>query len=80
MLEEFGPEDEWWCWLASDGAPGECFGPIAGHELLKRSRGGSITDMSNVVLACQYHNGWVEDNPQEAHQFGWAVHSWERDD
>ena len=47
------------------------------HELKKRSRGGSITEKSNCVSACVYCNGAVEDNPEEAHARGFALHSWE---
>ena len=47
------------------------------HELLKRSRGGSIVQRSNCVTACVYCNGAVEDNPEEAHARGFALHSWE---
>lgn len=48
------------------------------HEVLKRSRGGSITDEANCVTACAPCNQWVEDNPREAHHLGFAHHSWER--
>ena len=37
----------------------------------------SILDISNIVLACDYHNGWIEDNPKKAHELGLTVHSWE---
>ena len=76
MIEHFGPQDEWKCQLAPN-IDTPCFGPIAGHEILKRSRGGSITDMDNIMLACSMHNSWVEDNPDEAHRLGLAKHSWE---
>jgi hypothetical protein len=73
MLERFGPQEEWRCLLADP----QCFGAVNGHELLKRSRGGSITDMDNVVLLCNYHNTWVEDYPEEANKMGLSKHSWE---
>jgi 5-methylcytosine-specific restriction endonuclease McrA len=47
------------------------------HELLKRSRGGSITDRDNCITACTFCNGAVEDYPIEAHLRGFAKHSWE---
>jgi len=75
MLEVFGPREGWKC--AMRGRYLACFGDINGHELLKRSRGGSITDMSNVVLLCNAHNSWVEDYPELAHLIGLAKHSWE---
>lgn len=75
MLEVFGPRERWKCALR--GRYLACFGDVNGHELLKRSRGGSITDMNNVVLLCSAHNTWVEDYPEVANQIGYAKHSWE---
>ena len=58
-----------------------CSGPVNGHEVLKRSRAGStdanLLDMEGVVLLCNYHNGWVENFPKEAHEMGLAKHAWE---
>ena len=82
MEETFGPRENWRCtfWLYRSTLmePSLCHGNVNGHELLKRSRGGSITDMNNVVLLCDFHNGWCEDHPSEAHEMGLARHSWER--
>ena len=80
LEERFGPRSEWTCSVI--GRPhhsemGECFGPINGHELRKRSQGGSITDMNNVILLCNYHNGWVEDHPLAARRLGLTLNSWE---
>ena len=47
-----------------------CFGPVNGHELVKRSAGGSIVDPGNVVLLCNAHNTAVEDHPKEARRLG----------
>ena len=47
-----------------------CMGRVDGHELLKRSQGGSITDPSNMVPLCSRHNGWVEDEPDAAYDLG----------
>lgn len=47
------------------------------HEVKKRSRGGSIIDRSNILTACTFCNGAVEDHPEEAHARGFAAHSWE---
>ena len=79
MEEKFGPRGEWRCQFPAidNGFGFGCFGDVNGHEILKRSRGGSITDMDNVVLACQYHNDWVEENPIKAHDLGLAQHNWE---
>jgi hypothetical protein len=75
LIAEFGPNPE--CAIKWDAG---CRGWAEhGHEILKRSRGGSITDVSNVVPACDYCNGQVEDFPDEAMKRGWAVHSWDRD-
>jgi hypothetical protein len=83
MMEElFGPRDNWRCtfWLyrGTLTGPPTCHGNVNGHELLKRSRGGSITDVGNVVLLCDFHNGWVEDHPAEAHEIGLSLHAWEK--
>lgn len=40
-----------------------CAGAVNAHELVKRSRGGSITDPGNCVPLCNVHNDWAEDNP-----------------
>ena len=56
-----------------------CFGELHGHEILKSSRGGSRIDESNVILACDFHNGLVEDEPDLANALGLATHSWQRD-
>lgn len=53
--------------------PGKCFGDLHGHELRKSSQGGSRTEPSNVVLLCDFHNGWIEDNPIPAHELGFVV-------
>ena len=85
LVETFGPGDEWTCQFVGfrtahpevtiSPSHKECWGPIAGHEIIKRSRGGSITDMSNVALLCQYHNDWVEMNPIKANELGLADHA-----
>lgn len=40
------------------------------HELQKRSQGGSITDINNVMRSCAPCNVWVEDHPLLAHKAG----------
>lgn len=47
-----------------------CFGPIHGHELLPRGRGGSITDEKNIMMACNGHNGWASTHTKEAEALG----------
>jgi len=94
LLEEaFGPQTDWLCKFPAflghamlEGVDTSswklmgCYGPVHGHEILKRSRGGSITDMQNVVLLCNFHNGWIEDFPKEAHAMGLSKHAWEVSD
>ena len=80
MIAHFGDPKKWTCQLAPlIGTP--CFGEIHGHEILKRSRAGrtdeNLLDMSNIMLACNHHNGWVEDYPELAHELGLTKHSWE---
>ena len=56
-----------------DGAK-TCMSRIEGlHELRKRSAGGSLRNPSNLVPACNPCNGWVEDNPEEAHILGLVI-------
>ena len=85
MEEKFGPRDGWRCslfeFIGQEAFGRYCgdakhHGAVNGHELLKRSRGGSIVDMKNVIL-CDCHNGWVEDHPGYAIALGLARHSWD---
>jgi hypothetical protein len=76
LIEKFGLPDTWQCQIGYL-IDTPCFGPIHGHELLKRSRGGAIDDIDNIVLACNHHNEWVESHPVEAHELGLSKHSWE---
>ena len=86
MLEEtFGPREGWYCQFAIYCERFPDFivraldrahhGEVHGHEILKRSRGGSITDPNNVALLCDFHNGWVEDFPLTAMKLGLADHA-----
>lgn len=53
------------------GAPGNCYGPLTAHELVKRSqRRDAHLDHENCVAACWGHNGWIEDNPAAARALG----------
>lgn len=74
MVERFGLREEWKCSIA---ALGSCYGPVNGHERVKRSQGGSITDMDNIILLCNFHNDYVEDNPTLARELGLSRHGWE---
>ena len=76
MLEKFGPRETWKCQIGHlIGTP--CFGEVNGHEPKARSAGGSITDMNNVMLACNHHNEWVESHSKKAHALGLKKWSWE---
>ena len=58
----WGPRP-WSCWLSYKSGTEKippCFGAVNAHEIVKRSQGGSITDPSNMIPLCNFHNGWVE--------------------
>lgn len=88
MVDKFGPPDMWRCRFDDfrrrqplvnvQKQDRECWGTVAGHEILKRSRGGSILDMDNVTTLCTYHNGYVEDHPYAANRLGLALHNWDQ--
>lgn len=46
---------------------------VDGHELLRRSQGGSISDPDNVVCVCRECHGWFGSNPVEAAAEGWVI-------
>ena len=80
LLAHFGPREKWVC-AVSNLIPTRCFGEINGHEILSRARAGrtdeNLLDMSGIILVCNHHNSWIEDNPAEAHALGLTKHSWE---
>lgn len=47
------------------------------HELKSRARGGSITDLNNLVALCRSCHNWITQNPKQAHEQGWLKQSWE---
>lgn len=53
--------------------PEKCFGDLHGHELKKSSAGGSRIDPANVILLCDFHNGWIEIEPDLAHALGFVI-------
>lgn len=58
---EIGPH------LAAAGVPVHCTGAVGGlHERRKRSSAGSTTITENLIPACNWCNGWIEDNPEAA--------------
>ena len=80
MVAHFGDPRTWKCQIGILIGT-KCFGEVHGHEILSRSRAGrtdeNLLDISNIVLACDYHNGWIEDNPKKAHELGLTIHAWE---
>lgn len=55
----------------------KCWGPLDGHEVKTRGRGGSHLDLDNVVTLCRRHHDWVGENPKRAHELGLLKHGWE---
>lgn len=57
-----------WCAL------GGCTGVgLDAHELLSRARGGSTTDLDNIVLLCRTHHTYITEHPAWAEANGWAL-------
>lgn len=56
---------------------GSCFGPLVGHELVKRSQAKDPQlDRRLVVTVCAFHNAWIEDHPHAAQHAGLSVPGW----
>lgn len=52
----------------------DCFDAPSGiHERRKRSSGGSLTMLVNLMPACSFHNQWVEREPEIARRLGLVV-------
>jgi len=47
------------------------------HELKSRARGGSITDIENLVALCRPCHSWITTHPKEATAEGWLKNSWD---
>lgn len=43
------------------------------HERRKRSAGGSLVNPENLIPACRWCNGWVEDQPRLARELFGSV-------
>lgn len=80
LESHFGPRDKWVCSVAQI-LPTMCWGDVNGHEITSRARAGrtdeNLLDVSGIILVCNHHNTWIEDNPKEAHALGLTKHSWE---
>lgn len=63
--------DRWQCQIPAH-MRRECMGGITPHHLRKASAGGPYTE-DNLTTLCEFHNGWVEDNPCEAYLIGLVV-------
>lgn len=50
--------------------PEPCYGALNGHEIITRADGGSITDAANIVLLCDFHNGWCDLHHDDALERG----------
>jgi hypothetical protein len=55
---------------APDDPSGACRGPLDGHEVLPKGRGGDWLDRDNVVTLCRLHHDWVHGNPAKAERLG----------
>jgi 5-methylcytosine-specific restriction endonuclease McrA len=60
-------ETQTWCSMCGATGVG-----LDAHELVRRSQGGSITDLENIVLLCRPDHQWVTEHPREAAEQGWA--------
>jgi hypothetical protein len=86
LLEaRFGPRRWWRCEVRDRPVMmaelGACRGLVHGHEVVKSSQmKDARLDMDNIKLLCDFHNGWVEDNPVRAHELGLMKHNWEGGD
>lgn len=57
-----------------------CVGEPSGiHERRKRSSGGSLTLLANLMPACTWHNQWCEREPEIAHELGLVVRPGDRE-
>ena len=53
-----------------DALDGECGGPVDGHEVLPKGRGGDWLDRDNVIALCRAHHGYVHAHPAWAETVG----------
>ena len=58
------------CERITDGVLGCTHEPSGIHELRKRSAGGSLTLLANLLPACSHCNQFVEREPEIAHSLG----------
>lgn len=66
--------------LAVGGGDVDCLDEPSGiHERRKRSSGGSLITLANLMPACSFHNQWVERFPEKAHLLGLVVRPGDND-
>ncbi len=63
--------------LLVDDAPVACGGPLDVHELKPRGRGGNATNPLNCLVVCRRHHDVLHRHPDEAHEAGLLLWSWE---
>lgn len=51
---------------------------VDGHELLRRSAAGSITDKANLRLLCRSDHQYVTEHPKWAMENGWQISRFRR--
>lgn len=51
-------------------APGPCAGPLDGHHIQPRSKGGRDVP-SNALLVCRQHHDWIHSHPIYATDLGY---------
>lgn len=47
------------------------------HEIKSRARGGSITDINNLMCLCRPCHTWITQNPRLAVEQGFSKNSWD---
>ena len=53
-----------------DAPDGACGGPVEGHEVLPKGRGGDWLDRENVVALCRFHHDFVHAHPAWSERVG----------
>lgn len=65
------------CVLSESAEAGPCYGPSTPHRMRKGSAGWDRRTAGyvdgNVVATCSFHNGWIEDHPDEATELGMVI-------
>jgi len=60
--------------FGTDPACARCGAPAwDAHEIVPRSKGGSITDTSNIRPVCRPCHDWIHNSPADAKAEGWLA-------